>query len=155
MKLIGTIASVAAAGTLLLLVALFCAAVVMRYVFETPIQWTEEMSGFLMIWIVMIGAVVAERDDQHLTIPLLTEALPNRIAAGVNLVTSLLSVGLLMALAWYGYSLAMKAQFKFTQILKISWTWIDLAVPLGAVGIALFTLARCIGYARTAAKGNA
>ncbi|MCV5676267.1 TRAP transporter small permease subunit, partial [Escherichia coli] len=34
----------------------------MRYFIGQPLQWTEEMSGMLMIWVVMLGGVVAERD---------------------------------------------------------------------------------------------
>ena len=38
------------------------------------------------------------------------------------------------------YRLAEMAQFKVTQILKVSWFWIDLAVPVGALATALYTL---------------
>lgn len=55
----------------------------MRYFIGQPLQWTEEMSGMLMIWVVMLGGVVAERDRAHLTIPFLMEML--RASSGVLL----------------------------------------------------------------------
>mgnify|MGYP006172839951 CR=1 FL=1 len=47
------------AGSLLILtlVVITTAAVVARYALGAPLQWTEEMSGILMIWIVFIGAI--------------------------------------------------------------------------------------------------
>ena len=69
---------VAAVLTLFILVIMTIAAVIMRYCFHMPLQWTEEVSGLLMIWVVMFGAVVAERDNTHLSIPFLADALTSR-----------------------------------------------------------------------------
>ncbi|MGH7005853.1 MAG: TRAP transporter small permease, partial [Alphaproteobacteria bacterium] len=63
----------------------------MRYFIGQPLQWTEEISGLLMVWIVMIGGISAERTDQHLAIPILVEKLSPKIAASINFVVSILS----------------------------------------------------------------
>ncbi|MCE3962356.1 TRAP transporter small permease subunit [Escherichia coli] len=78
MRLLGKMIEVAAVLTLFILVIMTIAAVIMRYCFHMPLQWTEEVSGLLMIWVVMFGAVVAERDNTHLSIPFLADALTSR-----------------------------------------------------------------------------
>ena len=42
------------------------AGVVSRYVFNSPILWTDELATFLFLWLAMIGAVVALRRDGHM-----------------------------------------------------------------------------------------
>lgn len=124
------------------LVAITAAAVVARYVLGTPIQWTEEMSGFLLIWIVFLGAIACEARDGHLTIDAVTMLMPEGAIRWLNVVMGLASVALLIAMAWLGYELAVKAALKKTQLLRISWFWFDIAVTVGGIGMALIGLRR-------------
>ncbi|MEC9495361.1 MULTISPECIES: TRAP transporter small permease [Escherichia] len=139
MRLLGKVIEVAAVLTLFILVIMTIAAVIMRYCLNMPLQWTEEVSGLLMIWVVMFGAVVAERDNTHLSIPFLADALTPRGQRVLTLFVSLISIVLLIVMALSAWKLAAGTAFKTTQILKISWFWIDIAVTVGAIGIACFT----------------
>jgi tripartite ATP-independent transporter DctM subunit len=47
------------------IVVLF-AGVVSRYVFDSPIFWTDELANFLFLWLSMLGMVVALRADTHM-----------------------------------------------------------------------------------------
>jgi TRAP-type C4-dicarboxylate transport system permease small subunit len=132
------------------LVAITSAAVVARYVFSAPIQWTEEMSGFLLIWIVFLGAIGCEFRDNHLTIDAATMVLPKWLMSKIDLVVGLISVALLCAMAWLGYELALKAAMKKTQILRISWFWFDIAVTVGGLAMAVIGLNRTIQRLRGA-----
>lgn len=154
MRHLGKIWTYAAAVTLAALVLMTVMAVVMRYVFAAPLQWTEEVSGLLMIWIVMVGAIAAERDDQHLAIPLLTDLLPKRVRAVLGAVVALASIGLLATMGWLAWKLAERAQYKLTQILGISWFWIDVAVCVGCAGMAAYTLTRAVRDLRALKTGD-
>ena len=60
-------ASVEACAALLVaaeIVVLF-AGVVSRYVFHSPILWTDELGSFLFLWLAMLGAAVAFRNGSH------------------------------------------------------------------------------------------
>ena len=138
----------AAASILLTLVVITILAVTMRYFIGSPLQWTEEVSGLLMVWIVMIGGIAAERDKEHLSIPLLLDCLPKKASDLINLLVCAVSIAGLLYMAYLAYRLAMMAQFKRTQILQISWFWIDIAVTVGAVGIAGYLTFSLVGYAR-------
>lgn len=140
MRFFGKLVELSAALALFILVVMTIAAVFMRYFIGQPIQWTEEMSGLLMIWVVMLGGVVAERDRAHLTIPFVVDMFPHKIKRIIASLVALLSIGLLVYMAWLGYRLAEMAQYKVTQILKVSWFWIDVAVPVGTLATAVYTL---------------
>ena len=42
------------------------AGVASRYVFDSPIFWTDELGNFLFLWLAMLGTVVALRGDGHM-----------------------------------------------------------------------------------------
>ncbi len=140
MRFIYQLSSTVAALGVAALVLLTFAAVVARYIFNAPIAWTEEASGFLMIWIVMIGAIACEAGRNHLTIDLLENALKGAARRGLQIIVGLTSIGLLLFMAWQAWALALTTTFKKTQILGISWFWLDLAVVIGAGVSALVTL---------------
>ncbi len=49
-----------------------------RYVLGTPLTWTDEMSGFLVVAIVMLGAAETLRRGEHISVDLLTSKATGR-----------------------------------------------------------------------------
>jgi tripartite ATP-independent transporter DctM subunit len=64
--LIGRIAEFFGAALVLVETCILFAGVVSRYVFNSPIIWTDELATFLFLWLAMFGAVVAVRHDGHM-----------------------------------------------------------------------------------------
>ena len=54
------------ATLLLAMVLMVFGNVVLRYVFNSGIVVSEELSRFCFVWLTFIGAIVAVRDDAHL-----------------------------------------------------------------------------------------
>lgn len=133
----------------LALVLLTAAAVFARYVLGAPITYTEELSGLFMIWIIFLGAVCCEIDDEHLTIDMVVNTLPTPLRFAITVAVGLASIGLLLLMAWLSWELAHSAGLKRTQILRISWFWINLAVVVGAAGMALAMAVRLWKILRT------
>lgn len=68
--------NVLTAIALLLMVALVFGNVVLRYVFNSSIVVSEEVSRWLFVWITFLGAVIALRERAHLG----TDALVSRLS---------------------------------------------------------------------------
>jgi tripartite ATP-independent transporter DctM subunit len=64
--LIGQVVEFIGAVLVLAETCILFAGVVSRYVFNSPIIWTDELATFLFLWLSMIGAVVALRRDGHM-----------------------------------------------------------------------------------------
>ncbi|MBV2143134.1 TRAP transporter small permease [Falsochrobactrum sp. TDYN1] len=143
-----------AAAPLFILLVLYNVAVVMRYWLHQPLQWTEEVAGLLMIWIVMLGSVAAERDKQHLHIPMFVDLLPGRLRDMINAVVSIASGIFLLYVSYAGYKLAVGAQFKVTSVLRVSYFWIDIAVPVSFVIIAFYMFSGAYKTLRAAFAGG-
>src|SRR5580693_3589236 len=63
---IGRVAEFIGAALVLVETCILFTGVVSRYVFNSPIIWTDELATFLFLWLSMFGAVVAVRRDGHM-----------------------------------------------------------------------------------------
>ena len=58
--------------------------VLLRYAFDSGISSSEELSGFLFIWLTFLGAIVALREDGHLGVHMLVRRLTGASLLTVN-----------------------------------------------------------------------
>lgn len=110
--------------------------VVLRYVFRTPLVWTEEASVFLMIWMAFVGAGVAMRRGAHVAMTLLVERMPSGLSQALIALSRILVLAFLAVLAWQGWLLAMSVGGQRSPALAIPMAWPYLTMPFGALFMA-------------------
>jgi len=54
--------------------------VVMRYIFESSVSWSEELSRYLCIWLVFLGSSFGVRKNRHICVDALYSVLPPKPA---------------------------------------------------------------------------
>jgi C4-dicarboxylate transporter, DctQ subunit len=122
--------------------ALLFANVFLRYVFLAPINWAEELTLYLMVWIVFVGGAVAVRTRGHIAIDLLPLALSTanrrRLAIGVGLATAVFFAWFF----WYSgqHVLRVRAAGQTTPVMEAPMWLAYLAMPVGSLLMALRTL---------------
>ena len=72
------LAAAIGAGVVLLMMLVVAYAVVNRYILGTPITWTDEFSGYLVVALVMLGAADTLRRGDHIAVDLITARLSPR-----------------------------------------------------------------------------
>lgn len=55
------------------------AQVIWRYIFSSPIIWTEELAKWLFIWSTFLGAAWAAKKNLHIEIVMVFKRLPSRV----------------------------------------------------------------------------
>jgi TRAP-type C4-dicarboxylate transport system permease small subunit len=86
-----------------LMVILVFAQVFNRFVTNNTLTWSEELSRYLMIWLTFLGAAIVYREDGHMKVENLVNALKgsaNKIVRGLSIVAQILFIGLLI---WGAY----------------------------------------------------
>ena len=68
------------------------AGVVSRYVFDSPLMWTDEAANFLFLWLSMLGAVVALRRNEHMRLMTLINSLSPRRGQWLSTVGALIVI---------------------------------------------------------------
>lgn len=82
--------AVTMAGCLSVMALLVFANVVLRYVFNSGITWSEEMSRYLFVFMIFAGAALALIQHKHLAVDMLLERLPQPLRKGCILISSAL-----------------------------------------------------------------
>ena len=134
-----------AAVLVLVSLAIVGYSVVMRYVLNTPVTWVDELTGFLVVGIVMLGAADALRRGDHISVDLLTTRLhggARRIAA----IWWMIAVLLVSAALIYSGEIMVRFSHEFEMYsegyLELPM-WIPQSVLLaGAVLLALMAVGR-------------
>jgi TRAP-type transport system small permease protein len=106
--------------------------VVTRYVFGFSLNWAEETSRYLMIWVAYLGAGLAMREGRHVAIEYLQGLLPERLAPYARAVVALLILAFLVTLAVLGVQIAQFAWRQRTPVLGLPQGAVYLAIPIGA-----------------------
>lgn len=125
--------------TLTLCVILVNANVIMRYFFNSPIHWSEEVVTSLFVWTVFIGSAYAYRKHSHLGVDILVNLFPPKAKAIVKSVMSVIELLVLIMLtvisSQYVYHLIFsrsgKIKIMLTDMLRLPKWWTGIAVPIG------------------------
>ena len=113
--------------------------VVCRYVLSSPIPGSDELATLAFTWATFLGAILGIRLQLHLGIEFVTRLLPNRLQAACGLLVSVIIAAFSCLLFLYGLKIMATAHLKLTPVLQWPYTWVYLAVPVGA-GLMLIRL---------------
>lgn len=115
--------------------------VLIRFVFNQPSSWTEEIIGRLLIWTVALGVVAAFRQGALVSVDVMLRWSRGRWRQVVRLIILLVTATFLGLVAWLGYDLAWRVRFQTFASIPISISWAYLALPVGATFSLLAVLA--------------
>ena len=125
------------------------AGVVTRYVFNSPIIWTDELATFLFLWLAMLGAAVAFRRSEHMRMTAIVANTKPSMRAYLDCVATCAALAFVILIAWPSYEYAYEESFITTPALQIPNIWRAAALPVGIGLMALFA------FLRLARSGNA
>ena len=120
----GRALEVVIAACLALMVLLVFGNVVLRYIFNSGISVSEEMSRWLFVWLTFMGGIVALREHAHLG----TEILVARLNATGKKVCLIAAYALMLMICWMLFSGALEQT-------KINW---DVSAPSSGASMAWF-----------------
>ncbi len=115
--------------------AVALANVVTRYVIRYSLAFTEEIVVSLFVWLTLLGTAIAFRQGSHLAFTYLIERTPpvlHRLALGLS---TALSVGLFVALGWFGLG-QIRSEWMLgttSEALAIPQWWYTAGIPVLSV----------------------
>lgn len=127
----GALAALAAA-LIVALLAVVTAGIVSRAV-NQPFSWTDELSGFLMVWLACAGWMIATRRQAHIRIRIFQERLPARAWRATEIAIQLAVILLGLVVAWRSLSLIGNNWDVEAVSMPIATAW--LYVPLLPAGL--------------------
>ena len=98
--------------------------VVLRYIFNNPLTWSEELARYLFIWCAFLGWLVASRRHSHLAMTFVVDRLPGSVQTVIGVLIQ-------AATLWFAWLLGSRG----LQLVRNNWDVENVAVPfnLGVV----------------------
>jgi len=117
--------------------AIVLVAVFFRYVLGDALEWSEELSKFLMIWMTFVAAPLGLSQGGYIGINILPNALTGkpRLYHLTLLFGRVIAVILTIIFIWQGIELAWIARIQKAASMDLSFFWVYLAIPFGSVMI--------------------
>ncbi|MFF8895563.1 TRAP transporter small permease [Brevibacterium casei] len=81
--------------------ALVLLQVITRYVFDSPLSWTEEVARLTLVWLTFLAAAYVTSRRSHITVDLIATVVPRKVARAIGTFARLvvLAVSAFMAVA--------------------------------------------------------
>lgn len=76
--------------------------VVLRYLFNTSLIWSEEIARYLIIWVILVGSSIAVREKAHASVDVVVSFLPSLPKKIFSIIINLIGVIFCIALIWSG-----------------------------------------------------
>jgi TRAP-type C4-dicarboxylate transport system permease small subunit len=131
------------------LIALFLigiAAIILRYLFNSSLAWSSEVSRYLVPWLTFLGAAVAVWTDSQLKV---IQEPYRRLPPPLRLLLLILSEGFVLLIlgiiAYHGFAFASSmSRRSLVSLPGVSMGLVYASVPVGALLMILFRLARLV-----------
>jgi len=118
--------------------------IILRNVFDDAILWAGPMLRVGVLWVGMIGAMVATRSDNQISIDAVSRFLPKLWKARVRVVTDLFTAIVAAVVAWSAFRLVLDARAAGVTAVAFVPLWVCeaiLPVAFGVIAIRYFLFA--------------
>jgi len=128
--------------------------VIFRYLF-TPLVWPFELSIYMYICLIYLGAALAARHDSHVAFDVLFNALPEPVQRIASTILRVLGAVLLLALVPAGIQFMIQSHIMKSASLRIPWSFLVLVYLMGMLLMAGHLVAGTVRDGRRRQTGGA
>jgi len=118
--------------------------VISRFVFDSPLVWSDELAGIVFLWLAMFGAAAALRRGQHMRLTTLAGRMRPATRATLEALAILTPLVFLLAMAQPAFDFAQDQGYVETPALGWSEMTRAAAVPVGFALMALIAALRLL-----------
>jgi len=119
--------------------------VIMRYAFNAPLFWAEEVVLYSIICMSFIGISYGIKHQSHIAVEVLNAFMPNKYQKHLSIAQGLIGIVFSLVLLYLGWKLVSVtfSRGQLSSALRIPIAWVYLAIPIAGAS-ATFRYARQI-----------
>ena len=137
---LGKIITFLASASILGIVVIVFLNVVMRYIFNTGLTWSDEVSVNLFVWFIFLGGILAAIEKMHLKVDIFTNLFNQKNQKIFTIVANifvLLAMGILLV---GGIAQVEVSNNNISSATGIPFSWITVSMVVFASGVILLTV---------------
>jgi len=100
-RVVGKLEDFILVSLLLIMIAVAVLQIFLRNFFDSGIVWGDSLVRVLVLWIGLIGAMVASRTDNHISIDVISRYLPSRIKRVTGFLVHVFAAVVTALMAWF------------------------------------------------------
>ena len=128
-KVVENVALVALLGGMMLLAV---AQIVMREVFNSGVAWGGEVLKLMVLWLAMIAAIAASRDNRHIRVDAISHLLPETAIRISRVIVDVFAAVVCCVVAWQAWRyLQLEIEFEDTVVINTPAWLVHAIVPVG------------------------
>ena len=146
------LAAVMGATTILIFIQ-----VIMRYVFNNSISWSEELARYIFVWLIWMGTSMAQKDQTHICMTIVSDRIhgKGRYILDIFLKAVLLALCVFMAVNGAEIIASMIPRAKMSPTMPWLPMWVVyLSVPVSQMIVAIRVVIQLIEDVVNMAKGK-
>jgi TRAP-type C4-dicarboxylate transport system permease small subunit len=125
-------------GLLLLMIFVAVLQIFLRNLFDSGILWADPLVRTLVLWIGLIGAMVASRDNHHISIDLISRYLPDQTKKLTTLIISIFTTLVCAVMAYHSLVFVMMERTDGGMAFAMIPAWVcESIIPISFVIISL------------------
>jgi TRAP-type C4-dicarboxylate transport system permease small subunit len=136
------------AGSFLILIV----EVVFRYFLGGSLEWTDEISRILLVWMTFTGMGFVIRDKKEIVCEAFGQKLPKRVQRYWSLGLDILGAAFILFLFIYGIKMTLFSWEIKTESLELPFSFFYVSIPVGCIVMFYFLGKRVKGKVSTEGK---
>ncbi len=112
--------------------------------FKMPLNWAQDVALVAFAWMIFTGSDVAIRGAGLIGIDIIIKNFPAPVRKGLDIVFKLIIIGFLCLLVPNGYAMTKQSWARQITTLNISYGWVYLSVPVGALLMIISTIIKLV-----------
>jgi TRAP-type C4-dicarboxylate transport system permease small subunit len=105
--------------------------VILRYLFNAPLFWSEEVTVLGLIWMIFLSGAILVRQDKNVCITVICDLCKPHHSDRIRNLADLLVLFILVVMGYLSWQLKDRLAFSTTPALRISEDWFGWALVIG------------------------
>ncbi len=122
--------------------------VVARYLFQSSLVFSEELSRYLFVWTVFLGLPVVAKRGGHMAVTAVSGKLRGHAARIVSVAAYVVSIAFMILMIVQGVGMVERTSQQLSPAMEIRMSLVYLAIPIGCFFMAVRMIADLVGLLR-------
>jgi len=114
--------------------------VILRYIFNNPLDWPEELNQILLVWMTFIGGIGLSRKNLHLRVDIVDDFLPKKILIFLRSFFNISTIIFMAIIIIGGIELFNEMIYERTPAMRLKLSYVYLIVPISSFFIIIIYL---------------
>ncbi len=127
-----------------ILILVVFSGVISRYFLNASLAWSEELSRFLFVWIMLLAAVLVNEKSGHMRFDYLVQHVPRKVASFIRIVALLIVALISLVLIRGGVTITLESTDWLSPALQVPYAAVNCILVISFTLILFQTIRRLI-----------